>query len=388
MRFFIAAVVAFATMTFDFESFKLNHGLHGMARGAFTVAAGHAGEEDKVEPAEHSVGTEAAAHPVETNSPSVDSEAVAEVEAPTPEPKKDFCDALREAAESSDIPVAFFARLLWQESRFQAFEVSRVGAQGVAQFMPATAAEVGLDDPFDPFKAMPASARFLRKLHDEFGNLGLAAAAYNAGSGRIQKWLTGRSALPRETRDYVRIITGNNAENWREESRTLALHLELPRGAPCEGVGGLSKAKEVAAIPVALAPSISDAIKKAEAEAQRAAAAKLEAAAKAKTRLAHCWRRRNPSRNWQAAAWGGNLPPCSPQQAGLGDRFIPPWQSVLCTPGPKRRNDLVKSTRHDSGVRFDAVAMALDFLLQFTRNLQSSNTGGSGRSRGPICSIG
>jgi hypothetical protein len=286
MRFFIAAVVAFATMTLDFENFKLNYGLHGMTRGAFTVAAGFAGQEDKVEPAEHAVGTEAAAHPVETNGPSVDSEPVAEVEAPAPEPKKDFCDALREAAESSDIPVAFFARLLWQESRFQAFEVSRVGAQGVAQFMPATAAEVGLDDPFDPFKALPASARFLRKLHNEFGNLGLAAAAYNAGSGRIQKWLSGRSALPRETRDYVRIITGNNAENWLEESSTVSLHLELPRGAPCEGVGGLSKAKEVATIPVELAPSISDAIRKAEAEARRAIAARLEAVAKAKARLA------------------------------------------------------------------------------------------------------
>src|SRR6266481_3536616 len=156
MRFFIAAVVAFATMTLDFEGFKLNYGLHGMTRSAFPVAAGYAGEEDRVEPAEHSVGTEAAAHPVETNGLSVDSEPVAEVEAPTPEPKKDFCVALREAAESSDIPVAFFARLLWQESRFQAFEVSRVGAQGVAQFMPATAAEVGLDDPFDPFQALPA----------------------------------------------------------------------------------------------------------------------------------------------------------------------------------------------------------------------------------------
>jgi Transglycosylase SLT domain len=285
MRFFIAAVVAFATMTLDFEIFKLNYGLHGMTRGAFTVAAGYTGEEDKVEPAEHAVGTEAAAHPVETNGLS-DGEPAAEVEAAAPEPKKDFCDALREAAESSDIPVAFFARLLWQESRFQAFEVSRVGAQGVAQFMPATAAEVGLDDPFDPFKALPASARFLRKLHNEFGNLGLAAAAYNAGSGRIQKWLSGRSALPRETRDYVRIITGNNAENWLEESSTLALHLELPRGAPCEGVGGLSRAKEVATIPVELAPSTSDAIRKAEAEARRAIAARLEAAAKAKTRLA------------------------------------------------------------------------------------------------------
>src|SRR5258706_11892074 len=70
MRFFIAAVVAFATMTFDFESFKLNYGLHGMTRGAFTVAAGYAGEGDKAEPAEHSVGTQAAAHPGETKSPS------------------------------------------------------------------------------------------------------------------------------------------------------------------------------------------------------------------------------------------------------------------------------------------------------------------------------
>ncbi len=289
MRFFIAAVVAFATMTIDFENFKLSYRLQGTTRGAFTLAAGHVGDEYKIQAAEHPIGIEDAVSRVETDGSSVASEPVAEVEAPAPmqaEPKKDFCDALKEAAESSDIPIAFFARLLWQESRFQASEVSHVGAQGVAQFMPATAAEVGLDDPFDPFKALPASAKFLRKLHDEFGNLGLAAAAYNAGSGRIQKWLSGRGALPRETRDYVRIITGNNAENWLEESKTLSLQLELPRGAPCEGVGGLTKAKEVAAVPVALAPSISDAIRKAEEEAWRATAAKLEAAVKAKTRLA------------------------------------------------------------------------------------------------------
>src|ERR1700682_5707487 len=194
MRFFIAALVAFAMMTIDFESFKLSYGLQGTTRGAFTVAAGHVGEEDKAQSAEHSIGTEDA----------VSSEPVAEVEVPTPmqaEPKRDFCDALKEAAESSDIPIAFFARLLWQASRFPAYEVSGVGAQGVAQ---------------------------------------LAAAAYNAGSARIQKWLSRRGALPRETRDYVRIITGNVAENWLEESTTLSLHLELPRGAPCEGVGGLS----------------------------------------------------------------------------------------------------------------------------------------------------
>lgn len=198
--------------------------------------------------------------------------------------KPDFCDALREAAESSDIPVAFFARLLWQESRFRSREVSRAGAQGVAQFMPETAAEIGLDDPFDPYKALPASAKLLQKLRRDFGNLGLAAAAYNAGSGRIQKWLSRQSSLPKETRDYVRIITGSAATEWTDESKTVSLHLQLPPEAPCEGVGGLSKSKEVANVPVALAPAVSDAVKKADAEAQRVATAK--AAAKEKSELA------------------------------------------------------------------------------------------------------
>ncbi len=81
-------------------------------------------------------------------------------------PAEQFCHALRQAAETSGIPVPFFARLLWQESRFKSDEVSQAGAQGVAQFMPEAAAEVGLDDPFDPIKALPASAKFLRKLRD------------------------------------------------------------------------------------------------------------------------------------------------------------------------------------------------------------------------------
>jgi hypothetical protein len=78
----------------------------------------------------------------------------------------------------------------------------------------------------------------------------------------------------------VRIITGSTAENWTEESRTVSLHLELPHGAPCEGVGGLSKSKDVAAIPVVLAPSISDVIKRA------VAAAKSEAADREAARIA------------------------------------------------------------------------------------------------------
>jgi hypothetical protein len=80
--------------------------------------------------------------------------------------------------------------------------------------MPGTARMRGLDDPFDPFAAIAKSAELLRDLNREFGNLGLAAAAYNAGPGRVRAWLGGRRGLPGETRAYVRIVTGRAAEEW------------------------------------------------------------------------------------------------------------------------------------------------------------------------------
>ena len=133
------------------------------------------------------------------------------------------------------LPVPFFLRLIWQESRFIASAVSRAGAQGMAQFMPATAAERGLADPFDPLQALPASARFLNALRQEFGNLGLAAAAYNAGSGRIREWIEKRGKLPKETRDYVQNITGHAAENWVGATPDNPQY-KIPRRAPCRHV--------------------------------------------------------------------------------------------------------------------------------------------------------
>jgi hypothetical protein len=65
--------------------------------------------------------------------------------------------------------------------------------------MPATARWRGLADPFDPLEAIAQTAKLLRDLRREFGNLGLAAAAYNAGPGRVRDWLAGRRGLPRET---------------------------------------------------------------------------------------------------------------------------------------------------------------------------------------------
>ncbi|HTE76906.1 MAG TPA: lytic transglycosylase domain-containing protein, partial [Xanthobacteraceae bacterium] len=103
--------------------------------------------------------------------------------APHPPTPEDICRALEQDAAENELPVEFFARVIWQESRFNARAVSRKGAAGIAQFMPATADYRGLVDPFDPIEALKNSARYLRDLKTRFGNLGLAAAAYNAGPG-------------------------------------------------------------------------------------------------------------------------------------------------------------------------------------------------------------
>jgi Transglycosylase SLT domain len=126
-----------------------------------------------------------------------------------------LCDAMLVSAETNGLPVPFFANLIWQESRLRHDAVSRVGALGIAQFMPEVASEVGLGDPFDPRQAIPASARFLHGLRDQFGNLGYVAAAYNAGAHRVAEWLNHRRALPRETQTYVVRVTGRSAEAWR-----------------------------------------------------------------------------------------------------------------------------------------------------------------------------
>jgi hypothetical protein len=128
----------------------------------------------------------------------------------------DLCNALLTSAQDNNLPVPFFANLLWQESRLRDDVVSPVGALGIAQFMPQTALESGLANPLDPLQAIPASARLLRDLRQQFGNLGFVAAAYNAGAHRVAEWLERRRALPLETRNYVVLVTGRSAEEWRK----------------------------------------------------------------------------------------------------------------------------------------------------------------------------
>jgi Transglycosylase SLT domain/SPOR domain len=130
-----------------------------------------------------------------------------------------LCRMIEGAATTHSLPVDFFTRLIWQESSFRPHVTSGAGAQGVAQFMPGTAAERRLTDPFDPEQAIPKSAELLDELRGRFGNLGLAAAAYNGGPARVEAWLAGRGGLPGETRSYVSAITGRSAEQWADEAR-------------------------------------------------------------------------------------------------------------------------------------------------------------------------
>jgi hypothetical protein len=143
--------------------------------------------------------------------------------------RESVCLMIESAARAQKLPLEFFARVIWQESRFQPGVVgprTRSGdrAQGIAQFMPRTAAERGLLDPFDPVQALPKSAEFLRELADQFGNLGLAAAAYNAGPQRVRDWLSGRRTLPAETRNYVHAITGITADEWAGSGKREPTH--------------------------------------------------------------------------------------------------------------------------------------------------------------------
>jgi soluble lytic murein transglycosylase-like protein len=136
-----------------------------------------------------------------------------------------ICLIMESAASANGLPLEFFARVIWQESRFQpdaVGPVTRSGhrAQGIAQFMPYTAQERGLLDPFNPVAALPKAAEFLRELRSRFGNLGLAAAAYNAGPRRVQDYLDGRGGMPGQTRHYVAAITGRTVDDWVNISRT------------------------------------------------------------------------------------------------------------------------------------------------------------------------
>jgi hypothetical protein len=190
---------------------------------AITVAAAETPEQKQPAPAQDTAPSPPGGKPAAPQPPSAD----------------DICRTLEQAAAENEIPVEFFARVIWQESRFNARAVSSKGAQGIAQFMPQTADFRGLANPFDPIAALQNSASYLRDLRNRFGNLGLAAAGYNAGPGRVSAWLAGHRTLPDETRNYVAIITGWTADEWASPSPPKTSETTIPQGVPCSRLANL-----------------------------------------------------------------------------------------------------------------------------------------------------
>ncbi|WP_242690214.1 lytic transglycosylase domain-containing protein [Paracoccus fontiphilus] len=161
----------------------------------------------------------------------------------------DVCMLIERNALQRGLDPNFLARLLWKESRFEPGAVSPVGALGIAQFMPGTAELYDLHDPFNPAQAIHKSAWYLRHLADTFGNIGLAAVAYNGGENRAARFINQNGGLPYETQDYVAAITGFEALRWRDNppppaELKLALDPDMAFRPACEKLAGDRKLRE------------------------------------------------------------------------------------------------------------------------------------------------
>jgi soluble lytic murein transglycosylase-like protein len=117
-----------------------------------------------------------------------------------------FSEPIARAAQRWNVSGTLLAAQLHAESGFNPFARSPAGAQGVAQFMPATARAYGLTNPFDAGRAIDAQAHLMRDLLRQFGSVPLALAAYNAGPARVAAC----ACVPpiAETRGYVVRILG------------------------------------------------------------------------------------------------------------------------------------------------------------------------------------
>ncbi len=125
-----------------------------------------------------------------------------------------FTAKVAELSARFDLSPSLIEAMVWQESRWNPNAVSPVGARGLAQLMPGTARELGVD-PRDPFANLEGGARYLRAQLDRFdGDLEKALAAYNAGPGRVER--AGGVPRIRETQQYVASIMGRLSDHSRE----------------------------------------------------------------------------------------------------------------------------------------------------------------------------
>ena len=155
-----------------------------------------------------------------------------------------LCSAIVSVARANDLPIPFFANLIWQESSFDPRPSARPARSAWRSSFRRRRSSTGLMNPFEPVHALFASGRLLRKLNEHFGNLGLAAAAYNAGPQRVMTgWPCAGACRPKPAPMCVR-ITGHQADQWLSSEFARGPEATLmPARAPCAEVAEAVKAQ-------------------------------------------------------------------------------------------------------------------------------------------------
>ena len=150
----------------------------------------------------------------------------------------DMDTSFEEAAKLFDLPVNLLKAVAKTESGFDPNAVSRSGAMGVMQLMPQTARSLGITDPFDARQNIMGGAKYLKSTLDQFGDVTLALAAYNAGPGNVQKY----GGVPpfAETQNYVRKVA-----SYMEGDDLLANQTVQTKGAVSDVVADIVKLSQM-----------------------------------------------------------------------------------------------------------------------------------------------
>src|SRR5580658_1205381 len=143
--------------------------------------------------------------------PEIEPQATDDANAPAPIPPEQIDQLVQQNADIWQVDPALIKSVIANESSFNANATSPVGAQGLMQLMPETAASLGVKDPYDPAQNVAGGTRYLRGLLDRFkGDTRLAVAAYNAGPGAVEKY--GDVPPYAETQGYVKNVLGSLAQ--------------------------------------------------------------------------------------------------------------------------------------------------------------------------------
>src|SRR5665213_569197 len=133
-------------------------------------------------------------------------------DAPAPVPPEQIDQLVQQNANVWQVDPALIKSVIANESSFNANATSPVGAQGLMQLMPETAATLGVRNPYDPAQNVAGGTRYLRSLLDRFnGDTRLAVAAYNAGPSAVEKY--GDVPPYAETQSYVKNVLGSLDHN-------------------------------------------------------------------------------------------------------------------------------------------------------------------------------